>query len=137
MSVRACPVSGQNRSTSGGTCQSGRLGPRGCAFAAFQPNLGTPTACSSVSKNDNDIKNSSDYLQTLDDASVLYENERKTLQDILMPEAPARQITNGLKNADNLNPTDDDILAAALGAPGRRVLVRAEEIGPRTGWKDG
>jgi len=54
-----------------------------------------------------------------------------------MAEAPPREVTNGLKNADNLNPTDDDLLAVALGAPARRVLMRAEEIGPQTGWKDG
>lgn len=51
-----------------------------------------------------------------------------------MPQAPARSITNGLKNADNLQPEDDDLLAIALGAPARRVLTRAEEIGPKTGW---
>ena len=42
-----------------------------------------------------------------------------------------------MKNADSLNPPDLDVLAAALGAPARRVLVRAMEIGPQTGWKDG
>ena len=59
------------------------------------------------------------------------------MNEMLMPEAPPRETTHGLKNADNLNPTDDDLLAVALGAPGRRVLMRAEEIGPQTGWKDG
>lgn len=54
-----------------------------------------------------------------------------------MPEAPAREVTNGLKNADTLQPEDEDLLAFALGAPARRVLMRAEEIGPKTGWKDG
>ncbi|KAH7077016.1 hypothetical protein BKA63DRAFT_565377 [Paraphoma chrysanthemicola] len=54
-----------------------------------------------------------------------------------MPEAPARSLTNGLKNADVLQPEDNDLLAFALGAPARRVLTRAEEIGPKTGWKDG
>ena len=29
------------------------------------------------------------------------------------------------------------MLAAALGAPARRVLLRAEAVGPSTGWKDG
>lgn len=56
---------------------------------------------------------------------------------MLMPEAPARNVTNGLKNADILQPDDDDLLAFALGAPARRILTRAEEIGPKTGWKDG
>lgn len=56
---------------------------------------------------------------------------------MLIPEAPPKETLRGLKNADHLNPTDDDVLAAALGAPARRVLMRAEEIGPQTGWKDG
>lgn len=34
-------------------------------------------------------------------------------------------------------PSDSEVLAAALGAPARRVLLRAEAIGPSTGWKDG
>ncbi|KAF2008150.1 sulfite reductase flavo protein alpha-component [Amniculicola lignicola CBS 123094] len=118
MSVRACPVSGRNGSVSDG-CPAGRVGPRGCAFAAFQPNMGSTT------------------MYSEDDASTLYEKERKTLNEMLMPEAPARQVTHGLKNADDLQPTDDDLLGFALGAPSRRVLMRAEEIGPRTGWKDG
>ena len=54
-----------------------------------------------------------------------------------MPEAPALEVTKGLKNADGLNPRDTDVLAAALGAPARQVLMRAEEVGPKTGWKDG
>src|SRR3981189_766394 len=33
--------------------------------------------------------------------------------------------------------TDDEILGAALQAPARRVLERAEASGPKTGWKDG
>jgi len=56
---------------------------------------------------------------------------------MLMPKAPAREVTNGLKNADSLQPEDEDLLAFALGAPARRVLMRAEQIGPQTGWKDG
>jgi hypothetical protein len=54
-----------------------------------------------------------------------------------MPDAPARSVTNGLKNADVLQPEDEDLLAFALGAPARRILTRAEQIGPQTGWKDG
>ncbi|KAF2475924.1 uncharacterized protein BDR25DRAFT_253566, partial [Lindgomyces ingoldianus] len=77
------------------------------------------------------------YSTTSEETSLLYEQERKGLNEMLMPEAPAREITNGLKNADNLQPEDVDLLAVALGAPARRVLMRAEEVGPRTGWKDG
>ena len=42
-----------------------------------------------------------------------------------------------IKNTDDLNPTDDELLAAVLGSPARRVLTRAELLGPRTGWRDG
>lgn len=34
-------------------------------------------------------------------------------------------------------PSEKDILAAALGAPARQVIIRAEEVGPRSGWRDG
>jgi hypothetical protein len=33
--------------------------------------------------------------------------------------------------------TDEEILRAALQAPARRVLERAEALGPESGWKDG
>ena len=42
-----------------------------------------------------------------------------------------------MKNIDTLNVADHDLLAVALGAPARQVMIRAEEIGPATGWKDG
>jgi hypothetical protein len=42
-----------------------------------------------------------------------------------------------LNNADSLNPSEVDVLAFALGAPARRVLDRADKIGPLTGWRDG
>ncbi|KAF1959206.1 hypothetical protein CC80DRAFT_467607 [Byssothecium circinans] len=113
---QTCPVSHRTGSVSSG-CPAGRVGPRGCAFAAFQPNMGAPTGSG--------------------DTHTLHEKERKALNEMLMPEAPARQVTKGLKNADILQPEDDDLLAFALGAPARRVLMRAEEIGPQTGWKDG
>lgn len=120
MSVQACPVSGRNGSFSGASCPVGRVGPRGCAFAAFQPNMGASL-----------------YSGGAEDAGTLHDKERKALNEMLMPEAPSRQLTNGLKNADSLQPEDEDLLAMALGAPARRVLMRAEEIGPKTGWKDG
>jgi hypothetical protein len=67
----------------------------------------------------------------------LRHQERKTLNEILMPVAPPKELTKGLKNADSLNPVDTDVLALALGAPARAVLTRAAEVGPKTGWKDG
>ncbi|KAJ9602132.1 hypothetical protein H2200_013252 [Cladophialophora chaetospira] len=67
----------------------------------------------------------------------LISQERKTITEMLIPEAPLRSITSGLANADHLNPPDLDVLASALGAPARQVLNRAQELGPRTGWRDG
>lgn len=75
----------------------------------------------------------------LDGKSIddLVAQERKTITELLIPNAPPRSITSGLANADHLNPTDLDVLASALGAPARQVLNRAMELGPRTGWRDG
>lgn len=42
-----------------------------------------------------------------------------------------------VKNVDALVAQDADLLAVALGAPARQVMLRAEAIGQRTGWKDG
>jgi hypothetical protein len=47
------------------------------------------------------------------------------------------QNTKGIKNLDTLNASEQDLLAVALGAPARQVILRAEEVGPRTGWRDG
>lgn len=133
MSLSSCPVSGQN----GSTCPSGRIGPRGCAFAAFQPNLGTSTAYTNVSMCEEGRGSLLKQGQNSEDTGALYDHERKALNEMLMPEAPARNITKGLKNADGLQPEDNELLAFALGAPARAVLNRAEQIGPQTGWKDG
>lgn len=38
---------------------------------------------------------------------------------------------------DAFNAHEQDLLAVALGAPARQVMLRAEEIGPKTGWIDG
>ncbi|KAF1994309.1 hypothetical protein P154DRAFT_33488 [Amniculicola lignicola CBS 123094] len=54
-----------------------------------------------------------------------------------MPEIKEMQNSKGTKHLDNLNVNDQDLLAVALGAPARQVLLRAEEIGPKTGWRDG
>jgi hypothetical protein len=77
------------------------------------------------------------YSKDHQNPELLYDRERKALNEILLPQAPARNITKGLKNADVLQPEDNDLLAFALGAPARSVLTRAEQIGPQTGWKDG
>lgn len=42
-----------------------------------------------------------------------------------------------IQDVDTLVAPDKDLLAVALGAPARQVMLRAEAIGQRTGWKDG
>jgi hypothetical protein len=54
-----------------------------------------------------------------------------------MPLIKEIQTAQGVKALDKLNATEQDLLAVALGAPARQVLIRAEEVGPRTGWRDG
>lgn len=44
---------------------------------------------------------------------------------------------NAANNIDTLTANDHDLLAVALGAPARQVILRAEEIGRQTGWRDG
>ncbi|KAF8536061.1 hypothetical protein BDD12DRAFT_935731 [Trichophaea hybrida] len=58
---------------------------------------------------------------------------------MLLPSSstPSPQSLKSLKNTDSLVPSDASILAFALGAPARRVLTRAEALGPKTGWRDG
>ncbi|KAH6675814.1 hypothetical protein B0J14DRAFT_509473 [Halenospora varia] len=125
MSVISCPMGGsEGRSRSSSTCPAGRMGPRGCAFAAYQmtaPSSYTPYGTPQDAQSE----------------SYLRARERKTINELLLPEAPPKEMTKGLKNADGLNPIDTDVLAMALGAPARRVLQRAMELGPMTGWKDG
>jgi hypothetical protein len=54
-----------------------------------------------------------------------------------MPSIKELQNASGVKSLDTLNASEQDLLAVALGAPARQVLIRAEEVGPRTGWRDG
>lgn len=56
--------------------------------------------------------------------------------DMLLPPVQDSHLRS-VKTPDSLCPTPDDVLAAALGAPARRVLLRAEALGPRTGYRDG
>lgn len=105
--IRACPVSGA----------SSARRPRGCAFAfALQ-----------------DAHPISNGLQI--EGPQL--TKRGALTDILAPSLPSKDTTCHLKDVDCLNPTDEEVLVAALGAPARTVLVRAELVGPHTGWRDG
>jgi sulfite reductase alpha subunit-like flavoprotein/cytochrome b involved in lipid metabolism len=69
--------------------------------------------------------------------------ERKAINELIYSNGPSMaeikemQNTKGVKSLDKLNVDDRDLLAVALGAPARQVLLRAEEIGPKTGWRDG
>ena len=63
--------------------------------------------------------------------------ERKSINEILYANIPSVKEISGMKNIDSLNASEHDLLAVALGAPARQVMLRAEEIGPATGWKDG
>jgi hypothetical protein len=69
--------------------------------------------------------------------------ERKAINELLYSDVPTMPVIKDMQNAqgtkslDSLNVNDQDLLAVALGAPARQVLLRAEEVGPRTGWRDG
>jgi hypothetical protein len=119
----SCPVGGM--SSRNGICPAvgaSHNGPRGCAFIGYtldgsQSLYGAP--------------------QDPNGTAMLYERERKTIAELLLPEAPPSEKTKPMTNADSLNPPETDVLAMALGAPARRVLQRADALGPRTGWRDG
>ncbi|CUA66574.1 Nitrate reductase [NADPH] [Rhizoctonia solani] len=119
----SCPVAGLSQGN--GVCpasSASRSGPRGCAFIGYtldgqQTLYGAP--------------------QGPEAATIVYERERKTIAELLLPEAPSAEKTRPMANADSLNPSEHDVLAMALGAPARRVLQRADALGPRTGWRDG
>lgn len=54
-----------------------------------------------------------------------------------MHEIQEMQNAKGVKSLDRLNVDERDLLAVALGAPARQVILRAEEVGQTTGWRDG
>ncbi|KAJ4352339.1 uncharacterized protein N0V89_007687 [Didymosphaeria variabile] len=54
-----------------------------------------------------------------------------------MDEIKSIQNAKGVKSLDKLNVDERDLLAVALGAPARQVILRAEEVGQSTGWRDG
>lgn len=63
--------------------------------------------------------------------------DRKAINDLLFDNESSARDLNNVTNIDVLPPSEHDVLAAALGAPARQVIIRAEGIGPRSGWKDG
>ncbi|PVF96909.1 hypothetical protein CPB86DRAFT_708145 [Serendipita vermifera] len=110
----SCPASGQSFSG---------YGPRGCAFLGAM----NPSSAQSLYG----------APQGPNAAEVAISMERKTICQVLLPTAPPSEVTKHMANADSLNPPELDILAVALGAPARRVLERADSLGPLTGWRDG
>ncbi|TLD33067.1 hypothetical protein PspLS_00643 [Pyricularia sp. CBS 133598] len=127
MSERSCPVSG----SLGGKCPGARAaggrfqlrGPRGCSFSGYsQPG---------------DLYAAFDIPRGVDAEEWLRLRERKTINEVLYSNIPAPSILNATKNIDTLTASDHDLLAVALGAPARQVIIRAEEVGPRSGWRDG
>ncbi|SPO05370.1 related to nitric-oxide synthase, salivary gland [Cephalotrichum gorgonifer] len=129
MSERSCPVSGSvaggDRCPGGGSIASphSRTGPRGCSFSGFtQPG---------------DVHAAFNIPSGVDVDDFLRARERKTINEVLYSDIPSADHIKNVKNVDTLTADDRDLLAIALGAPARQVIIRAEEIGPRTGWKDG
>ncbi|EEB91659.1 hypothetical protein MPER_09950, partial [Moniliophthora perniciosa FA553] len=124
--MSACPATG---STAGSCPVSSTTfagyGPRGCAW------LGSPQPSGASLYGAPQGPNA---LQTA------IEKEKKTICEVLLPKAPPKDLSSSkamLQNADSLNPPELDVLAVALGAPARRVLERADTLGPVTGWRDG
>ncbi|KAI0423459.1 cytochrome b5-like Heme/Steroid binding domain-containing protein [Xylaria sp. FL1042] len=123
MSDQSCPVSGSLR----GVCPvRNRKGPRGCSFSGFsQPG---------------NIREAFDIPQGVDSDEWLRMRERKSINQLLYSNIPPPEVIETARSQveiDAFNANEQDLLAVALGAPARQVMLRAEEIGPRTGWVDG
>ncbi|EFQ28219.1 cytochrome b5-like Heme/Steroid binding domain-containing protein [Colletotrichum graminicola] len=133
-SERSCPVSG----TTGGMCPIGtdksgrpsrpskRMGPRGCSFSGFsQPG---------------DIHTAFDIPRGINAEEWLRMRERKSINHVLYSQYPSTQeidMATSQAEMDAFNANEQDLLSVALGAPARQVMLRAEEIGPQSGWRDG
>ncbi len=66
--------------------------------------------------------------------------ERKSITQLLYSNiASVKEIAAAKSQAeiDAFNANEQDLLAVALGAPARQVMLRAEELGPQIGWIDG
>ncbi|KAF2661021.1 hypothetical protein K491DRAFT_687814 [Lophiostoma macrostomum CBS 122681] len=130
LSERMCPVSGSAaRECPMGSNAGSRTGPRGCNFfGSAQPG---------------DLHAAFNIPRDVNAEQHLRQRERKAINEIMYSNVPSmreiKEIQNakGTKSLDKLNIDDHDLLAVALGAPARQVLLRAEEIGPATGWRDG
>ncbi|KFY18009.1 hypothetical protein V492_00213 [Pseudogymnoascus sp. VKM F-4246] len=98
--------------------------PAGCAFSGAscsRRTLYTPNGT---------ILNSRSYVP-------LRGQEQKAIIDLLGGTLQIDHNTQSVTAGDTGLSSDSEVLAAALGAPARRVLLRAEEVGPSSGWKDG
>ncbi|CAI6332041.1 unnamed protein product [Periconia digitata] len=122
---RTCPVAG----TATGSRRSSKIGPRGCTFSGYaQP--GDVHAAFGIPAD----ANVEEFLR---------KRERKAINELLYSNVPSmheiQEIQNatGVKSLDKLNVDERDLLAVALGAPARQVILRAEEVGPASGWRDG
>ncbi|KAI0159617.1 cytochrome b5-like Heme/Steroid binding domain-containing protein [Xylariaceae sp. FL1272] len=130
MSERSCPVSGSGTGQcpvgTSGTRSSSRMGPRGCSFSGFtQPG---------------DIHAAFDIPRGVDAEEWLRMRERKSINQLLYMNYPSAKEVDAVKSQtelDAMNANEHDLLAVALGAPARQVMLRAEEIGPKIGWADG
>ncbi|KAH7068435.1 hypothetical protein BKA63DRAFT_451823 [Paraphoma chrysanthemicola] len=129
-----CPVSGLVGQTcpaklSVGSKGGSQKGPRGCTFSGFaQPG---------------DVHAAFGIPAHVSVEDFLRQRERKAINELLYSQVPSmaeiKEIQNsrGIKSLDKLNVDEQDLLAVALGAPARQVILRAEEVGPATGWRDG
>ncbi|KDN70089.1 putative sulfite reductase flavoprotein alpha-component [Colletotrichum sublineola] len=126
MSERSCPVSG---SLGGGRCPVGRQsasrrnGPRGCSFSGYT--------------QQGDLHAAFDIPRGVDVDEWLRARERKAINEIVYSDIPSADHITQVKDVDTLVADDRDLLAVALGAPARQVILRAEGIGQPSGWKDG
>lgn len=83
------------------------------------------------------------YIQIprgVDAEEWLRTRERKSINQLLYANmASVKEIGAAKSQAeiDAFNPNEQDLLAVALGAPARQVMLRAEDIGPQSGWADG
>ncbi|KAI1361987.1 cytochrome b5-like Heme/Steroid binding domain-containing protein [Xylaria arbuscula] len=124
MSERSCPVSGSQR----GVCPAGakQMGARGCSFSGFsQPG---------------NLREAFDIPQGVDSEEWLRMRERKAINQLLYTDMPTPQRISAAKSQaeiDAFNVNEQDLLAVALGAPARQIMLRAEQIGSSTGWVDG
>ena len=100
--------------------ESIRRETRGCALATFGP----PPQPSCLGPNQKSATKGT------------HAEEHRTLTDLLATISHSEQTASPPPNP-HLNPTDEEVLAAAIGAPARRVLMRAQMSGPNTGWRDG